>query len=119
MSEGKVDELEQDLSMFKTSIEKFQYLIGLKNLSWQDCQDAWFASVKLMPKIEKEFTALQARCEKLEEAIKGNAHALGYAFGLVQRRHDVDEGMKQLCKKASADIKAIISGQALEEAKGG
>lgn len=38
----------------RSPLERFQYLVGLSELSWQDCQDAWFESVKLIPQIAKE-----------------------------------------------------------------
>lgn len=46
-------------------IDKFKYLCGLKELSWEDCQDAWFESQKLMPEIASAFDAVVAERDAL------------------------------------------------------
>lgn len=47
-------------------LEKLQYLNGLSGLSWEDCQDAWFESNQLMPKIAEALASLEARVKGLE-----------------------------------------------------
>jgi hypothetical protein len=44
-----------------TPIEKFEYLAGLADLSWHDCQDAWFESRQLIPKIAPYLRELEAK----------------------------------------------------------
>lgn len=40
------------------SAQKFEYLSGLADLSWSDCQDAWFEARKLIPEVAKEVKRL-------------------------------------------------------------
>jgi hypothetical protein len=44
-----------------TPIEKFEYLAGLADLSWHDCQDAWFESRQLIQKIAPYLRELESK----------------------------------------------------------
>jgi len=63
-------EIQAELEQFKTSAEKFEYLSGLSELSWDDCQDAWFASKKLIPEVAKELRLAADREKVLVEALR-------------------------------------------------
>lgn len=51
---------------FQTPLEKLQFLNGLSELSWDDCQDAWFESNKLMPQIAAHLSAAEKERDELK-----------------------------------------------------
>ncbi len=53
-------------------IERFQFLSGLSDLSWDDCCDAWFEARKLLPSLAEYAKDAEARgrAAGLEEALK-------------------------------------------------
>jgi hypothetical protein len=51
----------------KTPIEKFQYLSGLSQLSWEDAQDAWFESNKLIPEIAEYVKSIEEERDEARE----------------------------------------------------
>lgn len=69
----------ETLAKFKSSADKFQYLSGLSKLSWDDCQDAWYGALELIPEVSKEIVALQAKLTQAlerEEKFKAAFHLL-------------------------------------------
>lgn len=75
------ENIKNELSKYKTSAEKFQYLSVLADLSWEDCQDAWFASRQLIPEIAKELTELanlRERNASLESRLRVAVEALEF-----------------------------------------
>jgi chromosome segregation ATPase len=67
------------LDSFGSVQEKFEYLTGLSNLSWDDCCDAWFEAKKLIPEVAAENARLKSKLaekdtelKKLKESMLGN-----------------------------------------------
>lgn len=61
---------------FQTPLEKLQFLNGLSELSWDDCQDAWFESNKLMPQIAAQLSAAEKERDSLKSKLAVAVEAL-------------------------------------------
>jgi len=93
-------------------IDKFKFLCGLKNLSWNECQDAWFESQKLMPEIAAAYDLLQKKLEIAIHALELYSNKTFYEGG-----HNTDEGSSgadidnygSAARKALKDINGITN----------
>lgn len=90
----------EDYRQFKSPIEKFQFLCGLKELSWEDCQDAWFESQKIMPDIAKSYEEAIDEVRRLRDALES---AKGWVVTHVMQTYS------KVASDEADDIEAIIA----------
>lgn len=92
------DILRREAREFEHPIDEFNYLIGLKDLSWDDCQDAWYRTVKLMPEIEAEYqrvlNLLSEALDNLKKTIKENTKFINE--GRCKDGHDWEPNIDKL-----------------------
>jgi septal ring factor EnvC (AmiA/AmiB activator) len=97
---------------FQTPLEKLQFLNGLSELSWDDCQDAWFESNKLMPQIAAQLSAAEKENEVLQERLK----ELRYSVSACANGHSWIPGgvVCPFCERDSLKAKLAVAVGALE-----
>jgi len=84
-------EIQAELDQFSNSAEKFEYLSGLSELSWDDCQDVWFAAKKLIPEVAKELRLAAEREKVLQKQILQLSVALMIAEDHFGKYKEFDE----------------------------
>lgn len=82
-------------------LEKFQFLCGLKELSWEDCQDSWFESQKIMPDIVVAYDAIARKLEQAEEDVR--FYRKEWESACERERYRSDELAEAKAKLAEVD----------------
>ena len=101
MNEHPRPEVEKLLDQFKSSADKFSYLSGLKDLSWEDCCDAFYAAKELIPEVSKEIKELESQLAQrdkqnaeLVELVKSRTIPADELYQSYSDFKPVDDAMK-------------------------
>lgn len=79
MSDKKPRWWTESYEQMRTPLERFEYLTGLSDLSWDDCCDAWLEAKRQIPEVTAQLAAARAEVEEMKVE-----HAVWEKHSLVQ-----------------------------------